>query len=508
MAIDVETRLSPGWWMDRLFKRLSDDERYNRLQLLHDRYHGNPPLPEGAQAARELFQAFQRKARTNYAELSVAAVSERMKPVGFRTAIDSDETGDRDAIDIWNRARMDIVCSDVHDLMLNLGEAYVIVGFMDDRKQVPVVTAEDPRWMVGEPDPMNPYNLLAALKFMRDDIEGEDRAYLFLPGEVWVAKRDAPYSLVADPVGPMYWSPQSWSWAPERSGRLGHSELPVIRFLNKDGQGEYEKHADILDRINYQTLNRLCIAALQAFKQRAIETASEEGALDDEDENGQEIDWSEVFTSDPAAIWMLPAGAKIWESSPADLRQILEVNKDDVMQFAACTRTPMYYLSPGGANQSADGAAMQRESLVFKVEDRITRASPQWAEVMALIFNVMGDADRADLSKLQTLWANPHRLSLSERADASTKATNDLPRRARLRIIWGLDPETVERVESEWEEEELAKAQRAALLGVGQQEAAGDEENDDAIEGEVLPSLDGLNGGRQISSGRVPASSG
>jgi hypothetical protein len=178
VAINVETRLSPGWWMDRLFRRLSDQKRYTRLQELHDRYHGDPPLPEGADAARELFTAFQKKSRTNYSELAVSAVSERMKPVGFRTAVDSDETGDGDAIDAWDRARMAIVAADAHDLMLNLGEAYVIVGFTDERTGVPVVTAEDPRWTVGEPDPVNPYTLRAALKFLRDDIEGEDRAYL------------------------------------------------------------------------------------------------------------------------------------------------------------------------------------------------------------------------------------------------------------------------------------------------------------------------------------------
>jgi hypothetical protein len=491
VAINVETRLSPGWWMDRLFRRLSDQKRYTRLQELHDRYHGDPPLPEGADAARELFTAFQKKSRTNYSELAVSAVSERMKPVGFRTAVDSDETGDGDAIDAWDRARMAIVAADAHDLMLNLGEAYVIVGFTDERTGVPVVTAEDPRWTVGEPDPVNPYTLRAALKFLRDDIEGEDRAYLYLPGEVWVAKRDAPYSLWGNPVGPMYWSPQTWSWVPERSGSLGHDELIVVPFINKDSQGEYEKHIDILDRINYQTLNRLCIAALQAYKQRAIK------GLDDEDEDGNPIDYSEVFTSDPAAVWRLPEGADIWESGTVDMRQILEVSKDDVIQFAAVTRTPMYYLNPGGANQSADGAAQQRESLVFKVEDRIARVSPQWAQVMALIFTAMGQTDRADLSKLQTLWASPQRLSLAEKADATAKVGDAIPWRSLMRYVWDFDPQTIERMESEREEEALATAQRAALLQPDQTQA------EPPVD--TLPSLDNLVGDNtDITAGEVP----
>lgn len=513
MAIRTDVRLSPGWWMDRLFRRLSDHKRYNRLQDLHDRYLGDPPLPEGADNARELFQAFQRKSRTNYAQLAVSAVSERMRPVGFRTAVDNDETGDEEARKAWDRARMNIIAADVHDKMLNLGEAYVTVGFLDERTGVPIVTCEDPRFMVGEPDPQNPYVLRAALKFLRDDIEGEDRAYLYLPGEVWVARRAAAYALMRAAVGPMYWSPETWDWVPERSGTLGHDELCVVPFFNKDGMGEYEPHIDVLDRINHQTLNRLCIAALQAYKQRAIE--SPEG-LDDEDDDGNPIDYSEVFTSDPAAIWMLPAGSKIWESTPADLRQILEVTKDDVLQFAAVSRTPMYYLNPGGANQSADGAAMQRESLIFKTSDRIDRASPQWAMVMALIFQTMGQAERADLSELQTLWASPQRLSLSEKATASAQLKDIFPYRSLLREVFDLDPGTIERMVSEKEEEDLAAAQRQALLLAQTQQNAGpnaednpdDQSAGDGGEGDNLlnNSIGNLAGGTRSQTGSVPAS--
>jgi hypothetical protein len=525
VAINVETRLTPGWWMDRLFRRLSDHKRHGRLKLLHDRYHGDPPLPEGNDAARELFTAFQRKARTNYAELAVSAVSERMRPVGFRTAVDGDETGDNDAIDIWLRSRMNIVAADVHDLMLNLGEAFVIVGWMDEKRGVPVVTAEDPRWMVGEPDPVDPYRLRAALKFLRDDIEGEDRAYLYLPGEVWVARRDAPFSSMSNEIGPMSWSPKTWSWDAERSGTLGHDALPVVRFLNKDGAGEYEKHVDILDRINYQTLNRLCTAALQAFRQRAIESSDE--GIDTEDEDGNPIDYSGVFTSDPGAMWILPPGAKIWESGAADMRQILEINESDIIQFAATTKTPMYYLNPGGANQSADGASMQRESLVFKVEDRIERCTPLWAEVMALIFQVTGDAERADLAKIQTLWANPDRLSLAEKADAANKVQSLIPWRSMMKLIFDFDPQTIERMQSEREEEQLIALQQQLLLQAQEQAAAnaksldpnagkpGNDDGDNAgakaaqavadNAGAQLASLGGLAGGKRTTTGAVGA---
>lgn len=508
MAIAIEQRQSPGWWMDRLFKKLNDRTRLDRLWDLHHRYRGNPPLPEGAEGARELFEAFQRRARTNYAELAVSAVSERLRPVGFRTAVDADENGDAEAARIWKLARLSTVAAEVHDMMLNLGECYVIVGLLSARTQVPVITAEDPRFMVAEADPTNPYELRAALKWLHDDIEGEDRAYLYLPGEVWVARRKNDQAAYVEiprnrPTPPsMFWAPQSWDWVEERSGRLGHELMPVVPFINKDKMGEYEKHTDVLDRINLQILNRLCIAALQAFRQRAIK------GLDDEDEDGNEIDWAGVFTSDPAAVWKLPADAELWESGIVDLRQVLEAVKDDVINFAAVSRTPMYYLNPGGANQSADGAAQQREGLMFKAGDRRDRANTPWAEVMALAFTVMGQAERADLAELETLWDDINRLSLAERADAASKALNDIPRRSRLRYIWGFDPQTVARMESEWEEEELARAQRAALLGAQQSnDPAAQEQNDEQQDAQVLPSLDGLlqSSGANVTTGRVGA---
>lgn len=509
VPINTDVAQDPGWWMDRLFAKLNDRRRLDRLWDLHHRYRGNPPLPEGAENARELFEAFQRKSRTNYAELAVSAVSERLRPVGFRTAVDADENGDAEAARIWKLARLNVVAAEVHDMMLNLGECYVIVGLPNPRTGVPVITPEDPRFMIGEPDPTNPYELRAALKWLHDDIEGEDRAYLYLPGEVWVARRrnrtmfaaEAPRSRAVPPS--MFWSPQAWDWVPERSGTIGHGQMAVVPFVNKDGMGEYEKHTDILDRINLQILNRLCIAAMQAFRQRAIK------GLDDEDEDGNEIDWTGVFTSDPAAVWKLPDGAELWESGLVDLRQILEAVKDDVINFAAVSRTPMYYLNPGGANQSADGAAQQREGLMFKTSDRRDRATTPWAEVMALAFTVMGQTDRADLAELETLWDDINRLSLAERADAASKAQTDIPRRSRLRYIWGFDPQTVARMESEWEEEQLAAAQRQALLGLTATAAATTETNESAGDDstQVLPSLDGLlaTTGTNVTSGQVGA---
>jgi hypothetical protein len=480
VPIDTSVVESPGWWMKRLFGRLLETRRRYRLQLLLDYHRGNAPLPQGAENAREAFAAFQRKARSNFAELIVSAMSERMTPTGFQSAVDDDATGDAEVGALWTNAGLDVSAADVHDWMLALGEAYVIVGPVDEDTGAPLITAEDPRYMVGQSAADNPRRLLAALKVLHDDVAGEDRAYLYLPGQVWVAaspKRAGTfptdltvYSGTGGFIGggvsaqsramaalPTF-SDQSWNWVEDRSGTLPHGRIPVVRFANKYELGEYELHLDLLDRINHQILQRMVIATMQAFRQRAVKGLPLIYP-ENHPQAGQEIDYSKIFTADPAALWQLPATAEMWESAVNDLRPILEAVSDDLEHLAAATRTPMHMLSPGGENQSAEGASLAREGLVFKVKDRISRTSYPWAQVMSLALQTLGQNDRADLSKLRTLWAPPDRLSLQEKADAASKLAAILPRRTLFISILGMTPDEADRAMSEAADEALVAAQ-------------------------------------------------
>jgi hypothetical protein len=66
----------------------------------------------------------------------------------------------------------------------------------------------------------------------------------------------------------------------------GTDLVPVVRFKNRRGVGEYEPHLDLLDRIDNEVFRRIGISAYQAFRQRAAI------GLPNEDEDGQEIDYS------------------------------------------------------------------------------------------------------------------------------------------------------------------------------------------------------------------------
>ena len=478
---ETDRPYSPGWYFKQLFNELSDRKRRDRLDMLFDYLSGNAPLPRGAERAREAYEAFMRMARSNFAHLVVSALADRLRLTGFRSAADADATGDPELGNLWERAGLNVTSADVHNAMLGLSEAYVVVGPVDEDTDASVVTYEDPRWMVGMPDPDNGRRLIAALKIKYDAADNVDRAYLYLAGKVfapganaqiWVAERRA-----MGRMGPLFGlDDRDWTWSPQRSGALPHDRNPVVRFDNADGAGEFEAHVDLLDRINHQILQRMTIAVMQAFRQRAVKglpTVYPKG----HPQEGKAIDYGDVFVSDPAAVWHLPPGAEMWESAPVELQPLLNAVREDVMHLCVATKTPLYYMLPSGENQSAEGATAQRESLIFKAIDRIERCKPKWVDVVSLMLLQGGATDRKALARIGSMWAPPEMLSLSERADAASKA-QDIPWRSRMQLIWGFDPATVDRMATERLDELLFQQQVANALAaatplgaVGQQPA-------------------------------------
>lgn len=447
MPIDSATPNSPGWWLNRLIVRLG--ERHERFDLLDQYYTGEAGVPVNTtKAVRQAYQRLMALAGTNFAELVVEAVRERMVVVGFRTGGDSDELGDKEAWRIWQGNQLDADALLVHRASLSMSDAYVIVGGIDDETGVPVITPEDPREVIVEHDAIRRRRPLAALKVFDDDIEDLQRAYLYLPGFVVRAARPQP------PTGVTLLDWSGWEWDGGLES-LPAPVVPVVSFPNRatladrrDGLGrtwgEFEPHRSILDRINYTVLNRLEISTLQAFRQRAIK------GVPTHDAEGNEVDYDDIFAADPGALWLLPETAELWESGQVDLGPIRSAIRDDVQDLAAVTRTPLFYLTPDAANGSAEGASLAREGLVFKTADRIVQASESWEQVMALAFLFAGDEERARRGDMEAIWAPPERFSLAERYDAASKASAaGVPWRAVMRDVLQFSPQQVDRMEAD-----------------------------------------------------------
>jgi len=470
--------------MNRLWGQLQAEQR--RFKILEDYYTGRPPLPWGSEDAKARFYKFQQTSRTNFAALIVQAPCERIGLRAISTAVDHDESGDQEAWRVANGNDLDIVLAEVARLSFKFGRSYMAVG-MPDESGISVITAEDPRQVITAADPMRPRRTVAAFKLYHDDVDGLDIAILWLPGEKWVATRERKVPVTnlrrnRGPLSPVEPTPVSFSPATFEMrpmvGEIGPvdaevpdaddaffsetyevRDIPVEPFLNREGIGEFELHTDLLDRINHMILQRIVIATLQAFRQRAIELEED---LPERDDDGNIIDYNDIFAADPGALWKLPKGAKIWESGQVDLQGILSSVKDDVLHLAAVTRTSMAMFTPDAATQTAEGASMQREGLTFKVEDWERSGGRSLARIMSLAFKFMGDDARSDVSQLAIDWIPAERYSLAEKGSAAAQAGSTLTWEQVQREVWQQTPQQIAE----------AKAQRMDDLVLAQQLAA------------------------------------
>jgi hypothetical protein len=427
-------------------------------------HEGNPPAPTAVQSAREAFAEFEEEAVTNFAELITGSVRERMTVRDIRTAA-SGEKADEAAWMHWMNNNLSVEISSVIETFLALGDSFVIVGKDPENDQV-VVTAEDPRQVVTFHNPVNQSQIRAAVKFLFDSDEGRAFAVVMLRGgkdengapfnaRRYVAFKDSE----SDEIGSF--SPEEWTWDPDQGGadgeELPHQLVPVVRFRNRNGKGEFEDHLKILRRINRSVFQLTVIVMYQAYKQRAV-------ILDDSDDDEVQVqnsfkeeigigDLDDALTSDPGSWFLLPRGAKIWESTQTDVQGILSTIKDDVMRLAAVTRRPMSIFAPD--NQSAAGSDFTREGLTFATEDKITRATQGIIDLFHLIFLTDGDETRADKSKIMVGWKPTVRYSLTDMASATSQVAGTMPKRTIYREIWQKTPAEIMQIESEAADELL-----------------------------------------------------
>ena len=107
---------------------------------------------------------------------------------------------------------------------------------------------------------------------------------------------------------------------PTRTGGI----VPVVRFRNRDGVGEFERHLDSLDRINDKIFNEWWIAKIQAFRQRAIKNLPQDKEEIDADGNVRitpiaDDEYDDMFTASPDEMWQVPGDVEFWESSAIDM---------------------------------------------------------------------------------------------------------------------------------------------------------------------------------------------
>ena len=460
MPIDVNERESPGWWLDRLNKKLV--ERRKTYVDLFARYEGEAPVPASLAQAPEAAQRFFKVCRTNFAEMIVKAVRYPLKVQSVSTSAARTATGDAAAWRLMRQSGMLEELPAVHRLALIAGRGYAICSVHPVFG--PRYTSEDPREVITMQDPTVQSVTRAAMKITHDEVEDRDICWLYLPGRVYRCSKPSTSSQALP-----RWSAASFEWDEDAGGEEGlplppgfEDDVLVIPYRNEEAVGEFQRHRDVLDRADHMILQGMTIATYQAFKQRGIKV-DDDDMPDVDPDTGEEIDYNEVFSADPGALWRLPKTSEMWESGAVDLTPVWTGVDKAIQQLSAVTFTPLAMFAPEGQNQSAEGATFAREGRTFKIEDRHDLFGASHARAVSLLLRLAGDAERSDQSEIQIRWRPGERFSLSSKAVAMAQTRGDIPFRTRATDIWQATPEDVNEMERLREQETLMAAAQALV---------------------------------------------
>lgn len=406
-----------NWYLHRLIQRLMIRQRL--YQLREDYAVGNHPLPNPDPRFKEALKELQRKAKTNYVGLAIKAVTDRCKVRGFKFAGEIDQ----DAMRIWRANNMDVNSQIAIGKAAELSDVYALVSPSTDPGGEPIITIEDPRTCIVEPDPLNPLKAICGLKFYEDTVIGKVVAILYFPDRVVtfvgpvredflrreqeltpgnISNSSIGFSVVSVQPNPIGVVPLvRGAWTP-RYGLRGMAEC-------EDGGWE------IQDRINTTVLLRMVIGNSQAFRQRWMT-----GGTVQLDKNGAVK--KTPFEPGAALVWAVAdPDANFGDFDQADIRQLLEAIRDDVGDFAAVTQTPVTYLTNKMVNVSGETMTVVQVSLISKAKTKCEAMGWFFEQIMKICFLYKGDPKATD-DEAETLWVDPELRTLAEVADFISKA--------------------------------------------------------------------------------------
>lgn len=207
--------------------------------------------------------------------------------------------------------------------------------------------------------------------------------------------------------------------------------LPIVKMTTPNGKGQFESSLKTLKSIDQQRFQRLCIQEMQAFKQRWVQgdmpeyyQKNDPAVKANRARAGDKIDYSELFEMGPAALWLLPANAKIGESSITDITPIVTAAASDIKHLAGSTGTPLSILSPDTAG-SAEGAKLTTRMLRLKVRDMNMRANDTFVLLLKMALTASGS--NASDERFETTWEPIDLPTELEMAEAASQVKGVIP---------------------------------------------------------------------------------
>jgi hypothetical protein len=435
-------------------------QRYQQTMLFDTYYRGDHPLPYAGVSAvtslRHHYRRLLKESRSNWAELIVDAVNERLRVEGFRFS--GNEQADLEVwSNVWQENCFDARSDEVHIESLVWGYSYAIV-WPDDDGGVNI-TAEHPAEVICYAPAANRHLVSMALKRWRDDW-GYWHATLYTPGAIYKFVSNKAESSMLPPRTVDSFverQPPGEPWPlPNPFGVVPVVEFPNNPRMLTGGRSELAGgQTDIMDRINETVFNRMLAAQFAAFRQKWVT-----GMEIPRDESGNPI---EPFKVAVDRLWMTEnPDAKFGEFDEATLQNYIGAAESDIQALASISRTPSYYLLPHGPMPSGEALKAAETGLVNKVKRRQRFFGESWEQMVRLALLMMGDPRYEDTS-CETIWADPESRSDAQTADALVKlAQIGVP----AEMLWeraGFSPQQISRMQAQRADEALLFGQQQLL---------------------------------------------
>lgn len=416
------------------------DARQANFVLLSDYYEGEQRLIYSTEKWRRAFGGLFNKFSDNWCALVVDAVEERLDVTGFRFG---DDSGDKDAWEIWQRNGLDADSQIAHTDALIYGLSYVLVG--PDRDGKAKVDVESPEQTIVEYVPGSRRERAAGMKRWQ---AGADWVFatLYMPDAIW--KFQAKGSGAETRATRSSWMPRE---VPGELWPLPNplGVVPIVPLVNRprlrvrrghasDGASEIAQVIPVQDAINKVLLDMLIASEFGAFRQRWVTGMD----IPRDPETNQPI---EPFKSAVDRLWVMenPEG-RFGEFNATDLTPYVKSVEMLVQHVASQTRTPPHYFYLSGQFPSGESIKSAETGLVAKARRKMRHLSEAWEEVIRLAFAVEND-ERADFTMAETIWADPESRTEGEHVDATLKKKSlDVP----IQQLWedlGYSPQKIDR---------------------------------------------------------------
>jgi hypothetical protein len=389
---------------------------------------------------RRVFKTFLAESSSNWCELIVNAVAERLQVVGFRF----DDEDAADAVwEIWQANGLDADSELAQTDALTMGSSFVLVQPDDDNPTGVCISVESPLQATVLYEPGNRRKRVAGYKCY-----GTDYEWLITGQSVLAQQSGAAVEILILPDQIVTWWPGSDRDAPQIEpnplGAVGLVELvPQPRTL-KPPRSELAPAMSIQDRINTTIFNRLVATDYGAFRTITAAGVKIGRNIIRQPDGTDAVQVVRPFDIGANRLLASEDPATRFGSIPeSQLTGYLASVEQDMHSLAAITQTPMHYFPGKMVNLAADAIRAAEAGLVCKCRRRSTHLGEGWEEVARLALSAIGNPAATDTAA-EVRWADMETRSEGQLVDALVKmATLKVPTVV-LWERWGATPQQIE----------------------------------------------------------------